>query len=301
MSLLDRLVTAGLPFVPKPLVRHFSRPYIAGEGLEDMIRVVRDLNTQGLLATIDILGEFSQEREQADAAVYQYEEVLATITREKLEANVSVKLTQLGLKIDRELCYQNVRRLVENAAGRSNFVRIDMEDSSCTTDTLDIFLRLHEKHENVGPVIQAYLRRSIDDVRRLAAVEANVRLCKGIYVEPRAVAYQDRDIVNANFGLLLEKLLEGGCYVGIATHDEKLIWEAFRQIDARRLSQDRYEFQMLLGVEESLRRIIQNEGHRLRVYVPFGRHWYAYSLRRLRENPRVAGYVARDVLRRKGR
>lgn len=171
-----------------------------------------------------------------------------------------------------------------------------MEDSSCTSDTLEIYFRALEEHgPRVGPVIQSCLRRSADDVRRLAKARANVRLCKGIYVEPRRAAFVEPEIVNRNFVRLLEKLLESGCYVGIATHDEALVWHAFRIVDRLGLDPARYEFQMLLGVDEPLRRLILNAGHRLRVYVPFGRYWYQYSLRRLRENPKIAGYLFRSL------
>jgi proline dehydrogenase len=172
-----------------------------------------------------------------------------------------------------------------------------MEDSTCTEATLALYDRLRRDADNVGVVIQAYLRRSLDDVDRLVERRANVRLCKGIYIESRNIAYRDRDIVRRNFALLLERLLRGGCYVGIATHDEILAWEGIRLVRELRLSTDRYEFQMLLGVDEPLRRILIGSGHRLRVYVPFGERWYEYSLRRLKENPRMAGYVLKNILR----
>lgn len=298
MSWLNRVIASALPAVPKPLVRHFSRPYIAGETIEDMARVVGALNAQGFLATVDVLGEFITRREQADAAVRDYEKVLSVVSDRELSSGVSVKLTALGLKLDnlgKEFCYQNLRRIVAFARERSRFVRIDMEDSSCTSDTLDLYFRLREKFANLGVVIQACLRRSLEDVKRLARVRASVRVCKGIYLEPRAIAYHDREIINRNFVLLLERLLDAGAPVAIATHDERLVWEAFRLLD--RFREGHHEFQMLLGVDEPLRRMIHDAGHRLRVYVPFGAHWYAYSLRRLRENPQVAGYVLRNLFK----
>jgi proline dehydrogenase len=296
MSALDSLIASTLPLVPKPIVRHFSRPYIAGETMDEMLGVVRRLNEEGFLATVDILGEFSEERTQAERAVERYHEVMETLHDRGLECKVSVKLTQLGLKIDKEFCYQKLSRLVSLACEQRSFVRIDMEDSSCTSDTLEIYLRALEEHgPRVGCVIQSYLRRSAADVRRLVESRANVRLCKGIYVEPRQVAFQEHEVINRNYVRLLEELLGSGCYVGIATHDESLVWHAFRIIDRLGLDPQAYEFQMLLGVDEPLRRLVRDAGHRLRVYVPFGRYWYQYSLRRLRENPKIAGYVFRSL------
>jgi proline dehydrogenase len=203
----------------------------------------------------------------------------------------------MGLQLDNELCFQIMEQLVAKAKSQNSFLRIDMEDSSTTTDTLVIYERLRDRFgEHVGVVIQAYLRRSLDDVRKLAAHQANVRVCKGIYVEPRAIAYKDPEIINRNFELLVEELLEAGSYVGIATHDERLVWSAFEIIERIGLTPEQYEFQMLLGVDEQLRRIVRDAGHRVRIYVPFGVKWYAYSVRRLRENPAIVGHVLRSLL-----
>jgi proline dehydrogenase len=293
MSWINRAIAAALPAVPRPLVRHFSRPYIAGETLEDMTRVVAALNREGLLGTVDVLGEFITRAEQAETAVADYQRVLSVLAERELSSGISVKLTALGLKLDKELCYQNLRRVVAFAGEQSRFVRIDMEDSSCTSDTLELYFRLRGEWDNLGVVLQAALRRSLADAKRLAKAKASVRVCKGIYLEPRSIAYQDREIINRNYVLLLETLLEAGSTVAVATHDERLVWEAFRLLD--RYGKSSHEFQMLLGVDEPLRRIIRAAGHRLRVYVPFGPKWYAYSVRRLRENPQVAGYVLRNL------
>lgn len=296
MSLLDRVIAGVLPAVPKPVVQHFSRPYIAGPRIEDAIAAVRALNASGAMATLDILGEHIEKGEEADRALAGYLDLLDTIENERLDSNVSVKLTQLGMKLDTDGCHRRIDALVAKAAGQSRFVRLDMEDSTCTDDTLGLHRRLRGKYENVGVVIQAMLRRSMADVERLAESGANVRLCKGIYLEPREIAYTDREIVRSSFVELLDILFAGGSYVGIATHDERLVFQALRLIRRHHLSRDRYEFQMLLGVEEPLRKILISSGHRLRVYVPFGEHWYAYSVRRLKENPNVAGTVARAAL-----
>jgi len=297
MSMLDRLVASTLPFVPKPLVGYFARPYIAGETLDDQARVVRSLNDEGFMTATGILGEFVDQREEAERAVADYQDALLRIEQDKLVSNVHVKLTLLGLKIDQEFCYQNIRRLVAFAREHSNFVRIDMEDSGCTDDTLEIFLRLRKEFDNVGAVIQAYLKRSLDDARKLARVKANVRVCKGIYIEPPDIAFRDREEVRSSFVSLLEELLGAGCYLGIATHDDKLVSEGYRIIDRLGLDASCYEFQMLLGVTPGLRRRIRDAGHRLRVAVPFGPAWYPYSLRRFRENPSVAGYVFKAIFR----
>lgn len=297
MSLFNRIVAETVPFVPRPLVGYFSARYIAGETLEDAVQVIRRLNGQGACATIDVLGENVSKREDVTFFADQYMHVLDTLSTEKLDANVSLKPTQMGLKLDRDFCLQTLRRIAEKAASLNNFVRIDMEDVSYTDDTFWLYEQLKGELP-VGTVIQAYLRRTDSDLDRLIPLRANLRLCKGIYVEPRKVAYKDREIIRQNYLHLLERLFEGGCYVGIATHDEYLVWGATRLIRRFSLPKDRYEFQMLLGVDEELRRIIISQGHRLRVYVPFGRHWYAYSIRRLKENPQIAGYVLQNLFKR---
>ncbi len=295
MSLVDRAISSLLPLVPKPLVRAVANPYIAGETVDELIAVMTRMNGEGFMTAASMRGEFVTDRREAEAAADEYETVLETIRARHLDSNIHVKPTHLGLTIDKEFCVQNLRRLAQAAAARSNFVRIDMEDATCTDATLELHARLREEFTNVGAVIQACLRRSLTDVRALAKLRANVRLCKGVYIESRAIAYRQRDLIQKNFVWLLEELLEAGCYVGIATHDETLVWEAFRIIDRRKLDRDAYEFQMLLGVEPSLRRIIVGAGHRLRVAVPFGSQWYPYSVRRLRKNPAIARHVLRAV------
>jgi proline dehydrogenase len=296
MALLDRAIVSALPAVPKPIVRRISQRYIAGEGLDDACRVVKGLNTGGKMATIDVLGEEITTPEEARHIAYAYDDVFKTIDEQRLDSNVSVKLTGLGLKLGRAICKQNLERTVRGAAERGNFVRIDMEDSSCTDDTLSIYRELREEGlDNVGIVLQAYLRRTLDDIASLADLTPNVRLCKGIYLEPLKIAYQDFDEVRANFVRALEALLAGGSYVGVATHDEWLISEAARLVGHYRRARDEYEFQMLLGVREQRADQLVREGHRLRIYVPYGEQWYAYSLRRLQENPKIAGYIAADT------
>jgi proline dehydrogenase len=236
-----------------------------------------------------VLGEEITSPDEARAIAGQYRDVLARIGDGGLDANVSVKLTGFGLELDQDLCRENLDSVVRDAAARGNFVRIDMEDSSTTDRTLDLYRNLRASgHPNTGVVLQAYLRRTIDDLEGLE----NVRLCKGIYVEPPELAYREFDAVRANYVACLERLVAQGSYVGIATHDEHLIGEALRIVRDAGLAPDRYEFQMLLGVRPGRADELVADGHRLRVYVPYGRHWYEYSLRRLQENPKIAGYVA---------
>jgi proline dehydrogenase len=298
MNWLNKLIALTLPFVPKPIVGFFSRHYIAGDSLEDAVRVVRELNTQGMMATLDVLGEEVKEKEQSLKAVALYKNTLSAIHQENLDANISLKPTHMGLNIDKEFCFENIRELVSEAAKINNFVRIDMEDATTTDDTIDIYLKLRKEYDNVGTVLQSYLRRTIDDINKLIPHQANLRYCKGIYNEKREIAYKDNHLINENFNYGLEKLLDNGCYVGIATHDERLVWYALKLIDEMKLTADKYEFQMLLGVDHELRRILVNSGHRLRVYVPFGTEWFGYSTRRLKENPAIAGHILKGLLNR---
>jgi proline dehydrogenase len=299
LAIFDRAIVRLLPAVPRPVVHKLSERYIAGAELKDARETVRRVNVQGKMATIDVLGEEITDEEDAAAIVDAYEDVFADIGRAGLDSNVSVKLTALGLKLGYDICAANLRSVVEDAASRANFVRIDMEDSSTTDQTLRLYRELREDgHDNVGIVLQATLRRTLGDVRALADLKPSVRLCKGIYLEPPAIAYQDFEAVRASYVTALQTLLDGGCYVGIATHDEWLLQEGRRLVAEHGLDRDEYEFQMLLGVTPGLGDELVREGHRLRIYVPFGRRWYEYSLRRLQENPKIAGYIAGDTLSR---
>jgi proline dehydrogenase len=297
VAILDRALVRMLPAVPRPLVQKLSERYIAGPELKDARETVRRVNAEGKLATIDVLGEEITTEDDAAAIVRAYQDVFADIEHCGLDSNVSVKLTALGLNLDYDVCRANLQVVVEDAASRGNFVRIDMEDSSTTDDTLRLYRALREQgHDNVGVVLQAVLRRTQDDIASLADLKPSVRLCKGIYVEPLELAYQDFEEVRASYVRALDALLDAGSYVGIATHDEWLLDEGRRLVAERGLSRDKYEFQMLLGVRPQLGDELVREGNRLRIYVPFGRHWYAYSLRRLQENPKIAGYIAADTL-----
>lgn len=303
MSLFDRVISLALPFVPKPIVRHFSRPYIAGPTVEDALRVVRDLERQGVRSTIDILGEFVTRLDEAEASTAEYIALVRRLHSEGLAcANVSVKLSALGLLVDRERCLVHMRRLMDAVVETRSFARIDMEDSPCTSATLEIYRTLRATYgASVGVAVQARLRRTLADVEALAQEPASFRLCKGIYLEPRTIAFVDPELIRSNYTLLLERMFHHGAEVGIATHDERLVWDALRLIARHARTRGTYEFEMLLGVDEELRTILRDSGHPVRVYVPYGERWYAYSVRRLRENPQIAGHALRALLRRGGR
>jgi proline dehydrogenase len=292
VALLGRAVVRLLPAIPKSIVRRLSARYIAGTALDDAVRVVRRLNDEGKLATIDVLGEEIHNRDEARGIARAYCEAFARIESERLDSNVSIKLTALGLGLDYAFCREQVADLCREARVRGNFVRIDMEDSSTTDATLRVYRDLRaESCNNAGVVLQARLRRTLSDIPGLD----NVRICKGIYLEPEDVAYQGYEEVRASFVRCLEALLAQGSYVGIATHDEYLLGESLRLIREHGLGRDAYEFQMLLGVRPELGDRLVGAGHRLRIYVPYGQQWYEYSLRRLQENPSIAGYIASDT------
>jgi proline dehydrogenase len=297
MGLFDRLVRFSLPLVPRFVVARVARRYIAGPALDDALDTVRELNREGAMATVDYLGEETRDPRQVERAVVEYEEAIARLHREGLDCNVSAKPTLFGLRLDRELCLSSLTRVATAAAAAGSFLRLDMEDHSTTDATLALHRALRERGLPVGIVLQAMLRRTLPDLAALRAERPNVRLCKGIYREPRLHAWQDPEAVREAFAHALERLLRAGSYVGIATHDERLVLAGMELVDRLGLGRDQYEFQMLLGVEPALRQIILGAGHRLRVYVPYGTDWYGYSLRRLRENPSIARHVLRAFFR----
>lgn len=297
MSVFDKLIVGTLPMVPKFIVGRVAARYVAGETLDQAVALIRKLNGEGAMATVDLLGEEVKDHAKANEAVGEYLRILERIEKEKLDANISVKPTQIGLGFDQQFCRDNYEKLAAAAKSRGNFMRLDMEDRTTTDATLEIYRYCHQRHHNVGPVLQAYMRRTLRDIAELPADCVSVRLCKGIYIEPREVAFKAFDTVRLNYLQALEALLQRGIYVGIATHDEHLVCGALGILNRLGVPRERYEFQMLLGVDNQLRKILIDGGHRLRVYVPYGRDWYHYSMRRLRENPQVAGHVARALLR----
>ncbi|MBX3042597.1 MAG: proline dehydrogenase family protein [Candidatus Kapabacteria bacterium] len=295
--MLNQIVLKTLPIVPKSIVFLFAKKYIAGLKLENAINETKKLMEIGGSSTIDVLGEFVTTRERAVHETDMCMEVLDAISEHKLSTYSSIKPTSLGLGIDFDFGYENISKLVAKAKSLGIFVRLDMENSPYTTMTLDLYKKLRDAgFDNVGIVIQSYMRRSMDDVRALIDYKPNIRLCKGIYVESEKIAYKGYEEVRQNFRDLLDLMLDNGLYVGIATHDEPLIEYGLEAVKKRNLKKEDYEFQMLLGVREKRRDEILQMGHNLRVYVPFGEDWYGYSTRRLKENPAMVGHIVKSIL-----
>lgn len=296
MGVINNLIVQIVQLLPKPVVGFFSKKYIAGETLQAGIDLVKKLNSKGIYATMDVLGESVKNKEEAIHAKNLAMEVIEAIEKNKLMANLSIKPTQMGLAIDEDFAYEQVLELVKKAAEYNNFVRIDMEDSPYTDKTINLYRKIYENYKNVGIVIQAYMKRSYDDVLILNKIGTNYRLCKGIYVEPPSIAYKDKQAVRDNYLKILDAMFKDGNYVGIATHDKVLIDAAYKRIKEQNIPKDKFEFQMLLGVREDLRDKINSDGYKIRIYVPFGKDWYAYSVRRLKENPSVAGHIVKSFL-----
>lgn len=295
------MIAGIIPYMPKRLIWIFSKKYIAGETIEDAVKIARDFNSKGMRLTVDLLGEFINNLDEADANKLAYLNIIETFESENIDTNYSVKPTFFGLLIDKEVCYQNIREVVAKAASYNNFVRVDMEDSSCTDMEIDIFRRLKKEFpKNVGLVLQAYLKRTKEDVENMLNINLedaplDYRLCKGIYVEPEDVSYKKYEEINENYLLNLELMLKNNIYVGIATHDRNLVNNAFNLLEKYNVSKDNYEFQMLYGVTPKLRSEILDKGHNMRVYLPFGKDWFGYSTRRLKENPKMASHIIKAI------
>jgi proline dehydrogenase len=290
-----------LPFMPKKLVWIFSKKYIAGETIEDAIRVSKELNSQGIKVTIDLLGEFITNLNQAEENRETYLKIIDRIQKEKIDGNYSLKPTSFGLLLDKEVCYRNIRQIVEKAASYGNFIRVDMEDSPCTDLEIELFRKLKKEFpKNVGLVVQAYLMRTLNDVKNLMDMHTpeapmNYRLCKGIYVEPAAIAYKKYQEINDHYLEDLEFMFQNKVYAGIATHDKPLVEGAYKLIEKYKMPKSGYEFQMLYGVTPDLRSTIVHQGHTMRVYVPYGKDWFGYSTRRLKENPKMAQAIIKAL------
>jgi len=295
LSLLNTLIVKVTQMLPKSMVRVFAGKYIAGEELQDAINLVKQLNSKGIFATLDVLGESIKNKEEAIEAKKKCIEVIEAIETNKLMANLSIKPTQMGLAIDEEFAFQQILEIVQKAKSFNNFVRIDMEDSPFTDPTLRVYKKLNEKIGHVGVVLQAYLKRTLSDIEQLNKLGTNYRICKGIYVEPESIAYKKRQAIRDNFLKALRLMLENRNYVGIATHDDYLVGNSYKMIKEMNIPKDKFEFQMLLGVKEELRDKINSDGYKVRIYVPFGEDWFAYSIRRLKENPQIAGYVFKNI------
>jgi len=301
--MLNKMIAHTLPFFPKELIWYFSKTYIAGETVADAIRVSKELNNNGASVTVDLLGEFIDNIEMATSYREAYLDLIDDFAASPARGNYSLKPTMFGLLIDPDKCYATIRKIVRAAAARDGFVRIDMEDSRCVDLEIELFNKLKaEFPTNVGLVLQAYLKRTphdLEELRRshtIAEAPLNFRLCKGIYLEPPEIAYQDMPAINRAFIENLDCMLRNGMYVGIATHDRKLIEQAEQLISHYNTTTDQYEFQMLYGVTPRLRQRIIASGHKMRVYVPFGKSWFGYATRRLKENPTLVRHLLRALL-----
>jgi len=295
VSVINNIIVSVVQVMPKSVVGFFSRKYIAGESLDSAVSLVKDLNTKGIYATLDVLGESVTNEEEALRAFENAMKVFDAIVEHNLDANISIKPTQLGLSFDEQFALEQIRKLVKRANEIDNYVRIDMEDSPYTDATINSYKKVFEEFSNVGIVLQSYLKRSYNDTVILNKLGTNYRICKGIYVEPASLAYKDKQMIRDNFLKMLECMFKNGNYVGIATHDEYLIDNAYRMIKELNIPNDKFEFQMLLGVREDLRNKINNDGYKIRIYVPFGEDWYEYSIRRMQENPQIAGYIVKNI------
>ena len=299
--MINTMIAAILPHMPKNFVWIFSRRYIAGKKIEDAIRVSKELNNQGIKVTVDLLGEFITKLSEAEKNKLEYLNIIDTFVKEKIDGNFSLKPTMFGLLIDKDVCYKNIREIVQRASSYRNFIKIDMEDSQCVDLEIDLFRKLKtEFPENVGLVFQAYLKRTLNDVENLLDIHTkanpvNYRLCKGIYVESPTIAYKIYEEINKHFLEDLEFMFKHGIYPGIATHDKPLVEGAYKLIEKYKVPKNMYEFQMLYGVTPELRKSIVDKGHAMRVYVPFGEQWFAYSTRRLKENPKMAMLIIKAL------
>jgi proline dehydrogenase len=294
VSVFHNLLVKTVQMMPENIVWLFSKKYIAGKTLQNAVDTVKDLNSKRILATLDVLGESITTKEEAIESKIKALEVFDAIVKNKLNANLSIKPTQMGLAIDKEFAYQQILELVKRADEINNFVRIDMEDSPYTDLTFEVYKKIYEDYSNVGVVLQAYLKRTSNDAIILNKLGTNYRLCKGIYIEPATIAYKDKQAIRDNYMKTLELILKNGNYVGIATHDKYLIDKSYELIKDMNVSKEKFEFQMLLGVREDLRDKINKDGYKIRIYVPFGEDWYKYSIRRLQENPQLAGHIVKE-------
>jgi len=299
--MFNRFIAAILPWFPKKFIWLFSKSYISGETVDDAIRVSKELKKDNIDITLDVLGEFITTLDEAEENKKEYLNLIDVTYKSGIEGNFSVKPTFFGLLIDEEICYKHIREIVAKASAYNNFIRIDMEDSSCTDMEIELFRRLQKEFPgNVGLVVQAYLKRTLDDVIGLSDLNSekhplNFRLCKGIYIEPAEIAYKKYEEINKHFLEDLEYMLKNKIYAGIATHDKPLVEGAYKLIKKYKVPKSMYEFQMLYGVTPNLRESIVKDGHRMRVYVPFGTKWFGYSTRRLKENPKMASQIIKAL------
>lgn len=295
------MIAGMLPYMPKKLVWIFSKKYIAGETIEDAMKASKELNAEGIKVTVDLLGEFIKNLDEARENKEAYLDIIETFEKNKIDGNYSIKPSFFGLLLDEEECYKNIREVVSKAAKYNNFIRVDMEDSPCTDKEIKLFRRLKKEFpNNVGLVLQAYLKRTAQDIVNMMDIKnshgsLNYRLCKGIYVEPAEIAFKKYEEINENYIKNLEFMFQNDIYPGIATHDKKLVEEAYELIEKYNVPKEKYEFQMLYGVTPELRKSIVEKGHTMRVYIPFGKDWFGYSTRRLKENPKMASHIIKAL------
>ena len=292
--MINKAIANVLPYFPKKLIWIFSKRYIAGETIEEGLLAAKLLNEKNIEVTIDLLGEFIQSLDEANENYLQYKEIITRFSEEKVTGNFSLKPTMFGLLLDKEVCYNHIRNLVALAAKYNSFIRIDMEDSPCVDDEIDQYLRIRKEFPaNVGLVLQAYLRRTFSDLEMFRKHNSeenpvNFRLCKGIYVESEKIAFKGYQEIRDHYLEDLEFMLKNKMYVGIATHDKYLVEKSIELIKKHNVSKSMFEFQMLYGVTPELRQSIVDKGYKMRVYVPYGKKWFKYSTRRLKENPKIA-------------
>lgn len=297
----NKMVAAILPLLPKQFVWIFSKRYVAGITIQDAVKAAKKLNDQNIMVTVDLLGEFITQIEEAEQNKQEYLTIIESMEKNGIDGNYSLKPTMFGLLIDKEVCYQHIREIVKKAAEYDNFVRVDMEDSQCVDMEIELYRKLKKEFpKNCGLVLQSYMRRTLSDLNDMMDMHSdeiplNYRLCKGIYVEPEKIAYKKYEEVNQHFLEDLEFMFKNGIYPGIATHDVPLIEGAYKLIEKYNVPKDKFEFQMLYGVTPGLRKSITDKGYRMRVYVAFGEKWFAYSTRRLKENPKMAQEIIKAL------
>ena len=294
--MINKLIASSVSVFPKWFIELFSKSYVAGYSSNEVLSIVKELNGNGFSATIDILGEHVKDLDISKNITQQYCELFENINLRSIDSNISVKPTHIGLDISKNVVLENFNKIIEVARDKSNFLRIDMESSNNTDDTFEIYNSLKNKYPEVGVVLQAYLKRSIDDIENLAGPKFNARICKGIYKEDSEIAYKEKDMINNNFLEMAKLMLQKNSYACFATHDQQLIDSLVELVEKMKIETTKFEFQVLYGVPMNgkLEKLI-SKGYKVRIYVPFGPDWYEYSLRRLKENPNIAGYVIKNL------
>ena len=296
MSLLNNIIINTIPFLPRKMVKIVSDKYVAGNEIKDAISKTKKLNDRDLHVTIDLLGEHVKDLNEVESVTKTYLKLLDEINLSSLKSNISVKPTHIGLDLSLDTFYSNALRLVKSAKEKNNFIRFDMENSSTTDSTIEVFKDIFKTHQNVGTVFQAYLKRTYNDLEKLMPQKINFRLCKGIYNEDSSIAFKNYNEINNNYLKIVELAFKNKNYIGIATHDLYLLEKIYNMIDKYNVSPNDFEFQVLYGVPMKgwLKRHIKNN-FKVRIYLPYGPQWYEYSIRRLKENPNIAKYVAKSI------